>query len=247
MIDLQFAVQEKGFTVAHIKTDSIKIPNATPEIISFVVEFGKKYGYTFEHEATYDRMCLVNDAVYIAQYADLEKCIDLYGELYVNSAKDILKDNKKHPGQWTATGTQFQVPYVFKTLFSHEELEFKDFCETKTVTTSMYLDMNEGMPDDQHNMIFVGKAGSFCPILPGAGGGILLREQNVKGEIKYNAVGGTKGYRWLESENVKTLGKEKDIDMSYYTKLAWDARAAINEYGDVNWFIPDDDSIHLPW
>ena len=247
MIDLQFAVQEKGFTVAHIKTDSIKIPNATPEIISFVVEFGKKYGYTFEHEATYDRMCLVNDAVYIAQYADLEKCINLYGEVYVNSAKDILKDNKKHPGQWTATGTQFQVPYVFKTLFSHEELEFKDFCETKTVTTSMYLDMNEGMPDGQHNMIFVGKAGSFCPILPGAGGGILLREQNVKGEIKYNAVGGTKGYRWLESENVKTLGKEKDIDMSYYTKLAWDARAAINEYGDVNWFIPDDDSIHLPW
>ena len=247
MIDLQFAVQEKGFTVAHIKTDSIKIPNATPEIISFVVEFGKKYGYTFEHEATYDRMCLVNDAVYIAQYADLEKCINLYGEVYVNSAKDILKDNKKHPGQWTATGTQFQVPYVFKTLFSHEELEFKDFCETKTVSTSMYLDMNEGMPDDQHNLIFVGKAGSFCPILPGAGGGILLREQNVKGEIKYNAVGGTKGYRWLESENVKTLGKEKDIDMSYYTKLAWDARAAINEYGDVNWFIPDDDSIHLPW
>lgn len=247
MIDLQFAVQEKGFTVAHIKTDSIKIPNATPEIISFVVEFGKKYGYTFEHEATYDRMCLVNDAVYIAQYADIDKCINLYGEEYVNSAKDILKDNKKHPGQWTATGTQFQVPYVFKTLFSHEELEFKDFCETKTVTTSMYLDMNEGMPDDQHNLIFVGKAGSFCPILPGAGGGILLREQNVKGEIKYNAVGGTKGYRWLESENVKTLGKEKDIDMSYYTKLAWDARAAINEYGDVNWFIPDDDSIRLPW
>lgn len=247
MIDLQFAVQEKGFTVAHIKTDSIKIPNATPEIISFVVEFGKKYGYTFEHEATYDRMCLVNDAVYIAQYADLEKCINLYGEEYVNSAKDILKDNKKHPGQWTATGTQFQVPYVFKTLFSHEELEFKDFCETKTVTTSMYLDMNEGMPDDQHNLIFIGKAGSFCPILPGAGGGILLREQNVKGEIKYNAVGGTKGYRWLESENVKTLGKEKDIDMSYYTKLAWDARAAINEYGDVNWFIPEDESIDLPW
>lgn len=247
MIDLQKAVQEKGYIVAHIKTDSIKIPNADMEIISFVTEFGQKYGYTFEHEATYDRMCLVNDAVYIAQYATVEKCEQLYGTDYVMSAKDILKDNKKHPGQWTATGAQFQVPYVFKTMFSHEELEFKDFCETKTVTSNMYLDMNEGMADGEHNYIFVGKAGLFCPIIPGAGGGILLREQQVKDEIKYNAVGGTKGYRWLESEVVKSNGKEKDIDMTYFTKLVWDARAAINEYGPVDEFLPDDENIHLPW
>ena len=37
------------------------------------MEFANKYGYTFEHEATYDRMCLVNDAVYIARYATVEK------------------------------------------------------------------------------------------------------------------------------------------------------------------------------
>ena len=247
MIDLQKAVQEKGFIVAHIKTDSIKIPDATPEIISFVVEFGKKYGYTFEHEATYDRMCLVNDAVYIAQYASIEKCEELYGSEYVNSAKDILSDNKEHPGQWTATGAQFQVPYVFKTMFSHEPLEFRDFCETKTVSTAMYLDMNEGMPEDEHNLIFVGKAGLFCPIIPGAGGGILVREQEMKGEIKYNAVGGTKGYRWLESEVVEANHKEKDIDMSYFTRLVWDARASIDEYGDVNEFVPEDENIRLPW
>lgn len=247
MIDLQFAVQEKGFTVAHIKTDSIKIPNATPEIISFVKEFGKKYGYTFEHEATYSKMCLVNDAVYIAEYADMEQCETLYGSDYVYSERDILKDNKKHPGGWTATGAQFQVPYVFKTMFSHEPLVFKDFCETKTVTSTMYLDMNEDLPEGEHNLIFVGKAGSFCPIIPGAGGGILLREQELKGEIKYNSVGGTKGYRWLESEFVKLDGREKDIDMSYYAKLVWDARAAIEEYGDANWFIPADESIRLPW
>ena len=64
MVDLKHAVQEKGYTVAHIKTDSIKIPNATQEIIDFVMEFGKKYGYNFEHEATYERMCLINNAVY---------------------------------------------------------------------------------------------------------------------------------------------------------------------------------------
>lgn len=247
MIDLQFAVQEKGFTVAHIKTDSIKIPNATPEIISFVMEFGKKYGYTFEHEATYDRMCLVNDAVYIAQYASIDKCYELYGKKYVDSDKDILKENKKHPEEWTATGTQFQVPYVFKTLFSHQPLEFKDFCETKTVTSAMYLDMNEGFPENEHNYIFVGKAGSFCPVVPGAGGGILLREQTLKGELKYNAVGGTKGYRWLEAETVKFNNKQKDIDLSYYIRLADDARAAIEEYGDPEWFIPKINSIRLPW
>ena len=36
MIDLKHEVQERGYTVAHIKTDSIKIPNADKEIIKFV-------------------------------------------------------------------------------------------------------------------------------------------------------------------------------------------------------------------
>lgn len=60
MRTLQDEVQQRGFTVAHIKTDSIKIPDATPEIIDFCMDFAKKYGYTFEHEATYEKMCLVN-------------------------------------------------------------------------------------------------------------------------------------------------------------------------------------------
>ena len=122
MINLQHEVQKRGFTVAHIKTDSIKIPDATPEIIQFVMDYGKMYGYTFEHEDTYERMCLVNDAVYIAKSQD---------------------------GHWSPTGTQFQVPYVFKTLFSKEEIIFDDLCETKAVSgdSAIYLDMNEGMPD----------------------------------------------------------------------------------------------------
>lgn len=139
MINLKHEVQKRGFIVAHIKTDSIKIPDATPEIIQFVMDYGKEYGYTFEHEATYDRMCLVNDAVYIAKYASTEKCEELYG--YVPG------DNKKHSGEWTATGTQFAVPYVFKKLFSKEEIVFEDMCETKSVTTALYLDMNENLSD----------------------------------------------------------------------------------------------------
>lgn len=262
MINLKHEIQERGFIVAHIKTDSIKIPNATPEIIQFVVDYGKKYGYSFEHEATYEKMCLVNDAVYIAKYATVEHCYELYGEEYTNKDHDTLKNNKKHPGGWTATGTQFQIPYVFKTLFSHEPIEFKDLCETKTVTSALYLDMNEDLPyvgdaekeldkvmkaspEDLkkidalnkciaigHDYHFVGKAGSFCPIKPGCGGGLLCRESNGK----FNSATGAKGYRWLEAEMVKALGKENDIDKSYYQGLVDDAVASISEYGDFEWF-----------
>lgn len=266
MLDLKYEVEKRGFTVAHIKTDSIKIPNATKEIIDFVMEFGKRYGYTFEHEATYEKMCLVNDAVYIARYADAATCEKMYG--YVPG------DNQEHPLQWTATGTQFAVPYVFKTLFSHEPIVFEDMCETKSVTKgALYLDKNETLPDvsayekelekaetkykkgqlsditfesmckelnekieEGHCYHFVGRVGQFCPIKPGCGGAGLYRMQDGK----YHAATGTTGYRWLESEMVKTLGKENDIDISYYRKLVDDAYNAIAQYGDAEWFISDD-------
>lgn len=213
MINLKHEVQSRGFTVAHIKTDSIKIPDATPEIISFVMEYGKMYGYNFEHEATYDRMCLVNDAVYIAKYKD-----------------------GKHEGEWTATGTQFQIPYVFKKLFSKKEITFEDMCETKSVSTAMYLDMNENLTEEEHNYIFVGKVGSFCPIKQNHGGGILYREKDGK----YYAVGGTKGYRWLEAEFVEKMNKMSDIDETYYISLVNDAIDTISKYGDFEWFVSDD-------
>ena len=247
MIDLKHEVQQRGFTVAHIKTDSIKIPDATPEIIQFVMDFGKKYGYTFEHEATYERMCLVNDAVYIAKY-----------------------DN----GEWTATGKQFAVPYLFKTLFSKEPIEFADMCETFAVSKGdLYLDMNENLPDvtekekllaklekqykegklsdttfeketdglcdeiaEGHDYRFVGRVGQFCPIKPDCNGGVLYRINDGK----TYAAPGSKGYRWLESEVVKELGKESDIDRSFYENLINDAIENISQYGDFEWFVSND-------
>ena len=259
MVNLKHEVQRRGFIVAHIKTDSIKIPDATPEIIQFVMDYGKQYGYNFEHEATYDRMCLVNDAVYIAKYKD-----------------------GKHAGEWTATGTQFQVPYVFKKLFSKESIEFEDMCETKSVTSALYLDMNEGLPDVSdlesekdklwkqindpnrmtepmekecarieeltseiskgHNYHFIGKVGQFCPIKPGCGGGILLRETENKktGEKGYAAATGSKGFRWLESEMVRELGKENDIDRTYYNNLVDEAVKSLSSYGDFERFVSDE-------
>ena len=47
---------------------------------------------------------------------------------------------------------------------------------------------------------------------------------------------------------VKTLGKENDIDKSYYKKLVDDAISAISEYGDFEWFVADDTSDDdVPW
>ena len=248
MRTLQDEVQQRGFAVAHIKTDSIKIPDATPEIIDFCMKFAEKYGYTFEHEATYEKMCLVNNAVYIARYLDADQCQAQYGYM--------PEKNEEHSREWTATGTQFQIPYVFKTLFSHEPVVFADLCQTKTVSKgAIYLDKNEDLPEGEHKYIFVGRVGSFCPIKPGCGGAVLLRESGVNdaGEKTYAAVGGSKGYRWLESEMVHELQMEKDIDRSYFDKMADDAADAIAKYGDYELFVADDAGMppwqkpNMPW
>lgn len=265
MINLKHEVQTLGYTVAHIKTDSIKIPDADDFIIKFVMDYGEQYGYTFEHEATYDRMCLVNNAVYIAKYKDASECEKLYGY--------IPGDNQKHGNEWTATGAQFAVPYVFKKLFSKEDIVFEDMCETFAVAKGdLYLDINENLPDvsslekeletlrkkdinperqeelqkliaDGHDLHFVGRVGQFCPILPGNNGGVLYRVNDGK---NYAAPGST-GYRWLESEMVKELGKEECIDKSFYNKLATDAIASISENGDYEWFVSDDPYDSPPW
>lgn len=241
MRTLQDEVQQRGFTVAHIKTDSIKIPDATPEIIDFCMKFAEKYGYQFEHEATYEKMCLVNNAVYIARYMDAADCKARYG--YVPG------DNEKEGGEWTATGTQFQVPYVFKTLFSHEDIVFNDLCETKSVSKgAIYLDKNEDLAEGENNYIFVGRVGQFCPIKPGCGGALLVREAGAKdnGETKYDSVTGAKDYRWLESEMVYNMHLEDAIDRSYFDKMATKAIEAISEYGDFEQFASND-SGEPPW
>jgi hypothetical protein len=53
---------------------------------------------------------------------------------------------------------------------------------------------------------------------------------------KFSFTAGAKGYRWLESEVVKTLGKEDDIDLRYYAAMVDDAVATISEYGDFEAF-----------
>jgi hypothetical protein len=142
----------------------------------------------------------VNDAVYIARKGDT----------------------------WTAVGSQFQHPYVFKTLFSGEELGFDDFCESKNVIQgTMYLDREEHEKDeelDHRRMRHLGRTGRFVPVLEG--GGTLYR---VKDE-KYYAVTGTKGHQWVEAEIAKEMPDLK-IDMSYFEKLGNEALKTIEQFG----------------
>lgn len=222
MIDLMHFVEDQGYDVAHIKTDSIKIPiddvKHTQQIVDLVTDFGKQYGYDFEHEATYEKMTLVNDAVYIAKYGWAAK--------------------KSKIGKWDATGAQFQVPYVFKTLFSKEPITFRDKCVEKHVQKGlMHLDFDSVGPmhKDTGELHFVGKAGLFCPMKPGSGGGLLVRVM----DDRQLAVQGTKGWLWMEAEMVRDLGLEDQIDLSYFTTLVDDAVTSLGKHGDVEAFLDE--------
>lgn len=245
MINLMFEVEKLGYNVIHIKTDSIKIENPDEFIEWFVINYGKLYGYDFDIESEFEKLCLVNDAVYVGKTTE---------------------------GKWEAVGTQFAVPYVFKTLFSHEKIEFADMCETKNVSTAIYLDFNEHLPDVSeeekklkdfeskykkgqlsdkefekeakplvekvakgHNMVFVGKVGQFTPVQNGKGGGLLMRLN--KTTDTFSSVTGTKGYRWIESELLRESKSEKDVDESYYRRLVDEAVDTINKFGDAEAFL----------
>ena len=215
MIDLKHAVQERGFTVAHIKTDSIKIPNATQEIIDFVFEFGAKYGYEFEHEATYPEFILFNDAVYIAKYDDATAA--------------------KKGKVWDAVGAQFQHPYIYKTMLGGGDVVFEDLLETRNVMKGDIFIKTE------KEARFVGRIGQFVPVLEGHGGGELVRRAPVlikdketgeeRWELRDYAVSGSKGYLWLEAEMVRAAGAMDIVDMRYFEDLADKARKGLEDVG----------------
>lgn len=229
MIKLKHLVQSLGYQVVHIKTDSIKIPNADAEIIEQVEEFGRQYGYEFEVEGTYKKFCLVNDAVYVAQEED---------------------------GAWTATGAQFQHPYVFKRLFSGAGIDFKDLCEKKQVKEGvMYLDdIDLDLYGDEYGYHFepdqenrsegelvldyngrryhVGRTGLFVPVSEELGGKLI----RVKDDKEF-AVTGTKGFNWVEAEMLRTL-KPEALERMNFERIedAVEGTGSIADVIDVSYF-----------
>lgn len=217
MVNLKHIVEGLGYVAAHIKTDSIKIPNADDYIINVVMEYGKLYGYTFEHESTYEKMCLIDKAQYIAKYND--------------------ESRNKHPGEWTATGKLFAVPYIFKSLFTHEPISIEDYAEVRESKTNIYLDYNEDMGEDEHNYQFIGKVSDFYPVRPGAHGGLLKKDKKVTDDTKVS-VTDTGDYRFLEGNVVRAMENPIDIlDMTFYDAKISAARDCIDALGGYDNFV----------
>lgn len=220
MATLKDELEAHDHYVLHIKTDSIKVVNPNEDSDRIIQEMGDKYGYKLETEHIFERICLVDKANYVAKLAD---------------------DDPEDPGKWTATGDKFSQPYVFKTLFSHEDTDINDLSEVKSVKSALYLDMNEGLPEGEHNYIFVGRVGQFVPVKDGYGGGELMRLSGYdeNGNPKYAAAEGTKGWRWKETEVVKSLNQKEQINMEYWRQKIDDVIATLSEYGDVDKFLSD--------
>ena len=87
-----------------------------------------------------------------------------------------------------------------------------------------------------HNLKFVGRVGEFVPVKPGTGGGTMYRVADGK----LSATSGSTGFRWLESLAVTKDGREDDIDVSYWSNLADDAKKDINVYKDYTDFVTED-------
>lgn len=254
MIMLKKEVQELGYQVAHIKTDSIKIINGDKKIIDYCMKRANDFKYEFEHEHTYSRMALLNRATVIAEIGWPEK----------------------EKGEWEAIGAQFGKktnPYVYKTLLSQEEVDEKDFFITKEVKTAIYLDdqyvgknaqiyasvtgreISRTQPSNVAQMI---QSRWIKPnyMLKRESEGLSTYEleeakkQKIANELgldiyevkqiidngfpdtivdKNVSVTGTSGYKWELATQYKGF---EDIDMTYYHKLVKDAVKDVYAVGD---------------
>lgn len=204
MVDLRDALRDRGSRPIHFKTDSVKIADFNEDDISFVKEFAKRYGYEMAVEGVFERMVLVNKAVLAGKWRD--------------------KDG------WDAVGAEFIEPYVFKKLFSNEEIEFDDLVITASVQDAkIYLESDNG------ELGVIGSVGRFCPMTNR--GGALYR---IDAEGNQGAVAGTKDYKWLPALVVLELGLEDDIDISYFDAKVDEAKLHIAEFGDVEMFLKGD-------
>ena len=196
MVDLIFYLEDLGYNVVHIKTDSVKVADITDECVQLIHEFGARpeYNYKFDYEDKYSRLALINNAVYICQ------------------------SSMKKPGKWSATGAEFRDPYIFKRVWTKEELTAKDFFLTKQSKGHIYLGTE-----------FVGKVGSIYASKSGEEALWTTDEENFK------YLTGTKGYRFKQSEDFVFT----DIDMDYYDAAAIKGLKKIMKVGDINLIVDD--------
>ena len=204
MIDLNEYVRDCGFEVIHTKTDSVKIPEVGANPI--FVEAVQRFSKGYGYEMEWET---TYDRLCLVNKSTYIGVVD---------------------GKWDAVGAEFKRPYVYKTLLSGEAIGFDDLVETKEVKTSIWIAPPEGFGD----LHFVGRVGSFVPVISGGGQLLRLGEEN-----SYSAVTGTKGYLWREARVEKEMsdGRLDNIDMSYFDKLVDDAMDKLRAHGDVEWLL----------
>ena len=253
MMTLEKELEERGVIIVHVKTDSMKLVNATQEDVDYAFQRARDYGYEFELECVFEKMALVNKAVLIGKTTD---------------------------GHWEGVGAQFNKdtsPYVFKTLFSGDEVVEHDFAILKQVQTSIYVngqfigknaeiyashsggEVTSTRNVDISKMIRVRMIKPTEKLLPkflyeGLSQQEIIRNkyERISKELdisvetvaeiveagypetiveNHYSVAGTKGYQWNLWNNYK--GKE-DIDMKYYNNLVKDGVDDIFAVGDGN-------------
>ena len=95
---------------------------------------------------------------------------------------------------------------------------------------------------DENDRKFIGRVGSFVPVVPGTpGAGRLVRENHrVDKEgnevISYGDVGGCKGYLWMDYEDAQDNWRDV-YDDRYGRGLVDDALGQIRKYTDVDTFL----------
>lgn len=118
MMMLEEELNARGCNVVHVKTDSMKITNYLQEDIQYAMDRANEFGYTFELECIFDRLALTNKSTNIG-HVEGKPEYDAHA--------------------WEAVGAQYAEPFVFKKLFSHQELVEEDFMMLKSSTAPIYL------------------------------------------------------------------------------------------------------------
>jgi hypothetical protein len=263
MITLKNEVLKKGFEVIHCKTDSIKVVNPTPELHQFINDFGEKYGYIFEVEEKFEKIALLNRAVYVAkEFEDSPAYLD-------------RKEDNPNASRWTATGgTAKEQSYVMKKLFTGESWDISDLPQKKKAQKgALYLDYNEDFPDISAEIKELTKLKKFWTdekmclkyskeeienyrkkytalesyiskqhdykFVGRVGQFVPIKPGCGGAELlcnrdgKYVAVAGTTGYRFKEYAYVIANHLEDEIDMSFYDKMCDDLK------NDICNLVPD--------
>jgi hypothetical protein len=218
------AVMAHGGHVVHVKTDSLKIPAVTREVLDAAMASAVEVGQSFDIEDIYQKFLLLNKSEYAA-FAQSDK-------------------------SWHFRGKKFLRPYIRKMLFMHDPMSFDDYAETIASQGTLYL-VNPNDPEDRQH---IGKVGKFLPMASVEEGGrtLVTERVNTKGQkelvvadvgngdecpdgeplFTQSAPGGTKGYLWMDKDAyILMYGEDlSHVNHAYYENMQ---QAVIDEINEI--------------